>query len=68
MATEIRNKESIMDIFGTDKNEDGTPIQEVVEGGQVVAEIRNKESIMDIFGADKNEDGSPVKEVVSTND
>ena len=55
--TEIRIKEG---IFGNDKNEDGTPVQEVVQDGEPVKEIRNKESI---FGNEKNEDGTPVKEI-----
>ena len=59
MADEIRNKESIL---GNETNEDGTPVQEVVKDGDVIAEIHNKESI---FGNEKNEDGSPVKEVIS---
>ncbi len=58
--TEIRNKES---VFGNEKNEDGSPVQEVVQDGEVVQEIRNKESV---FGNAKNEDGTPVKEVKST--
>lgn len=56
--TVIQNKES---IFGNETNEDGSPVQEVVKDGDVVAEIHNKESI---FGNETNEDGSPVKEVV----
>jgi len=40
--TEIRNKES---IFGNETNEDGSPVQEIVKDGDVVAEIRNNESI-----------------------
>ena len=55
--TEIHNKES---IFGNETNEDGTPVKEVVQDGEVIAEIHNKESI---FGNEKNEDGSPVQEV-----
>jgi hypothetical protein len=57
--TKIQNKES---LFGNETNEDGSPVQEVVKGGEVVAEIHNKESV---FGNEKNEDGSPVKEVVN---
>jgi hypothetical protein len=56
--TEIRNKES---IFHNETNEDGSPVQEVVKGGDVVAEIHNIESVV---GNERNEDGSPVKEVV----
>ena len=54
----IQNKES---IFGNETNEDGSPVQEVLKDGDVIAEIRNEESI---FGNETNEDGSPVKEVV----
>lgn len=57
---EIRNKET---VFGTVKNSDGSPEQEVVEDGKVVQEIYNKETIF--FGTAKNEDGTPVKEVES---
>jgi hypothetical protein len=57
--TEIRNKEH---LFGTEKNADGSPVQEVVKDGEVVQEIRNKEHL---FGTEKNADGTPVKEVVS---
>lgn len=55
---EIRNKEG---IFGTEKNEDGSPVQEVInDDGDREATIENKEGI---FGTEKNEDGSPVKEI-----
>jgi hypothetical protein len=67
---EIRNKEGFLDqLTGSDKNEDGSPVQEVVEDGDVVAEIHNKEGFLDqLTGSDKNEDGTPVKEVTSTGD
>jgi hypothetical protein len=56
----IENKEG---VFGTAKNEDGSPVQEVRDdGGKKTAEISNKEGV---FGTAKNEDGSPVKEVTS---
>ena len=58
--TEIRNKESF--LTGTEKNEDGSPVKEVLEDGDVVAEIRNKEEFL--TGTEKNEDGTPVQEVV----
>ena len=58
-TTEIRNKES---VFGNEKNQDGSPVQEVVQDGKPVQEIRNKESV---FGNEKNDDGTPVKEVKS---
>ena len=59
--TEIRNKET---IFGTEKNADESPVQEVVDDkGTVVQEIRNKETI---FGTEENSDGSPVKEVTTS--
>jgi hypothetical protein len=58
--SEIRNKEG---LFSNETNEDGTPVQEVVENGDVIAEIHNKEGI---FSNETNEDGSPVKEVVKT--
>ena len=56
--TEIQNKET---IFGTVTNEDGSPVEEVVKDGEVIAEIQNKENI---FGTVTNEDDSPGKEVV----
>jgi hypothetical protein len=56
--TEIQNKESIL---GNETNEDGSPVQEVLKDGEVIAEIQNKETI---FGTVTNEDDSPVKEVV----
>ena len=59
--TEIRNKDTILGL--DDKNQDGSPVKEVVEDGEVTAEIRNKETILGLD--DKNEDGSPVKEVVA---
>jgi hypothetical protein len=37
--TEIRNKET---LFGIVKNSDGSPVQEVVQDGEVVQEITNK--------------------------
>jgi hypothetical protein len=58
---EIRNKESI--FTGTEKNSDGSPVQEKVRDGEVISEIRNKESIF--TGTEKNADGSPVKEEIS---
>ena len=58
--TEVRNKERV--ILGTEKNDDGTPVQEVVEDGKPVAEIRNKERV--ILGTEKNDDGTPVKEII----
>lgn len=57
--TEIRNKET---LFGIDKNSDGSPIQEVVQDGEVVQEITNKETLL---GIDKNSDGTPIKEVTN---
>lgn len=57
--SEIHNKET---VFGTVKNEDGSPVQEVVnDSGEAVQEIQNKETV---FGTVKNDDGTPVKEVV----
>jgi hypothetical protein len=57
---EIRNQET---LFGTVKNEDGSPKQEVVnDDGKVVQTIENKENL---FGTVRNDDGSPVKEVKS---
>ena len=53
--TEIQNKET---IFGTEKNPDGSPVQEVVKDGKPTHEIHNKETL---FGAEKNADGTPVK-------
>jgi hypothetical protein len=58
--TEVRNKEGFL---GTEKNDDGTPVKEVVKDGEAVEEIRNKEGF---FGTEKNDDGTPVKEVKST--
>jgi hypothetical protein len=60
--TEVRNKERF--FTGTEKNADGSPVQEVVEDGKPVSEIRNKERFF--TGTEKNADGSPVKEVVPT--
>ncbi len=57
--TEIRNSEG---LFGTIENADGSPVQEVVKDGEVVAEIRNEEGL---FATVENADGTPVKEVVS---
>ncbi|HWM92392.1 MAG TPA: hypothetical protein VN493_16630 [Thermoanaerobaculia bacterium] len=57
--TEVRNKETLL---GTVKNTDGSPVQEVVQDGEVVQEIQNKETLL---GTVKNTDGTPVKEVVS---
>lgn len=61
---EIRNKESFGGLF-TEKNADGSPVQEVVEDGEVKAEIHNKESFGGLF-TEKNADGTPVKEVTPT--
>jgi hypothetical protein len=59
--TEIRNKET---VFGTVKNDDGSPVMEVVNAdGDVVQEIHNKETV---FGTVKNDDDTPVKEVTNT--
>jgi len=58
--TEIHNKEG---LFGTEKNDDGSPVKEVVQDGKSVQEIHNKEGIL---GTEKNDDGTPVKEVTST--
>jgi hypothetical protein len=55
-----RNKEG---LFGTVTNDDGSPVQEVVQDGEPVQEIRNKEGL---FGTVTNDDGTPVKEVTST--
>jgi hypothetical protein len=60
--TEIKNKENI--LTGTEKNKDGSPVQEVTEDGKKTAEIRNKENIL--TGTEKNKDGSAVKQVVPT--
>jgi hypothetical protein len=60
MGTEVKNKEGIL---GTEENNDGSAVQEVVKDGEKVAEIRNKEGIL---GTEENEDGSPVKVVVPT--
>jgi hypothetical protein len=46
--TEIQNKET---IFGTEKNADGSPVQEVVKDGEPTPEIHNKETL---FGTEKN--------------
>lgn len=59
--TEIRNKENF--LTGTEKNEDGSAVQEVVEDGKPVAEIKNVEHFL--TGTEKNEDGSAVKEIVT---
>ena len=57
---EIRNKQG---FFGVAiKNDDGSPVQEVVEGGKPVQEIRNKEAI---GGTVRNADGTPVKVVLT---
>jgi hypothetical protein len=61
---EIRNKESWGGLF-TEKNADGSPVQEVIEDGEKVAEISNKESWGGLF-TEKNADGTPVKEVTPT--
>jgi hypothetical protein len=46
-----------------DTNEDGSPVQEVVDSdGNVTAEIHNRETLLGV--GDTNEDGSPVQEVV----
>jgi hypothetical protein len=58
-TTEIRNEEGLL---GTVENVDGSPVQEVVKDGEVVAEIRNEEGLL---GTVENADGTPVKEVVS---
>jgi hypothetical protein len=57
--TEVRNKEGFL---GTETNNDGTPVQEVVKDGEAVQEIRNKEGFL---GTERNNDGTPVKEVTS---
>ena len=66
MTTEIRNKETFFgQIDGSDNNSDGSPVQEVVNDGEVVAEIHNKETFFgQIDGSDENSDGSPIKEVI----
>jgi hypothetical protein len=56
---EVQNKEG---FFGTETNRDGSPVQEVVQDGEVVQEIANKEGF---FGTETNRDGTPVKEVTS---
>jgi hypothetical protein len=58
--TEIENKEG---LFGTEKNADGSPVQEVKKDGETTHEIHNKEGL---FGTEKNADGTPVKEVTPT--
>lgn len=56
----IRNKEDW--LTGTEKNSDGSPIQEVVDDdGNVAATISNKEDWL--TGTEKNDDGTPIKEV-----
>jgi hypothetical protein len=62
--SEIRNKETWWG--GVEKNSDGSPIQEVVRDGDVVAEIRNSETWWG--GTEKNSDGTPVKEIVNRGD
>jgi hypothetical protein len=58
MATEIRNKETLL---GTETNTDGTPVKEIVsEEGDVVAEITNKETLL---GTETNDDGTPQQEI-----
>ena len=59
--TKIQNKENW--LTGTEKNSDGSPVEEVVKDGEAVAEIHNKENWL--TGTEKNSDGSPVKEVIS---
>ena len=62
--TEIRNKESLGGLI-TEKNADGSPVQEVVKDGEVKAEIHNRESLGGLI-TEKNADGTPVKEVTPT--
>jgi hypothetical protein len=62
--TEIRNKESLGGLI-TEKNADGSPVQEVVQDGEKKAEISNKESLGGLI-TEQNADGSPVKEVTPT--
>ncbi len=59
--TEIRNKESLGGLI-TEKNADGSPVQEIVQDGEVKGEIHNKESLGGLI-TEKNADGTPVKEV-----
>ena len=61
MSTEIRNKESLGGLI-TDKNADGSPVQEVMQGGEKKAEISIKESLGGLI-TEQNADGTPVKEV-----
>jgi len=62
--SEIRNKEFWWG--GVDENRDGSPIQEVVENGEVIAEIKNKEIWWG--GTEENSDGTPVKEIIKKGD
>ena len=62
--TEIQNKESLGGLI-TEKNADGSPVQEVVQDGEPTAEIHNKESLGGLI-TEKNADGTPVKEVTPT--
>lgn len=56
----IRNKEDW--LTGTEKNRDGSPVQEVVDDdGDVEATITNKEDWL--TGTERNKDGTPVQEV-----
>lgn len=62
--TEIRNKE-LLGGLTTEKNSDGSPVQEIVGGdGEVKGEIRNSELLCGLV-TEKNADGTPVKEITS---
>jgi len=63
--SEIRNKESFGGLI-TELNADGSPVQELIQDGEVRAEISNKESLGGLI-TEKNADGSAVKEVTPTN-
>ena len=58
---EIKNKDHI--IAPTEKNDDGSPVQEILADGKPIAEIKNSDHI--IAPTDKNDDGTPVKVVTS---
>lgn len=63
---EIRNKESI--FTETERNSDGSPVQEKVKDREVISEIRNKERIF--TGATVNQNslkgGPPAFEMLLT--
>jgi hypothetical protein len=59
-TTEIQNREGVL---GTEKNADGSPLQEVRKDGEPTHEIHNIETV---FVTERNADGTPVKEVIAT--